>query len=70
MIYLAETTVRISDLKYEQLSEMSYGEMYEYVRKIAEQSMFPPQGYGFSKPSFTKNEKGCFVSWGHCSSCD
>ena len=65
-----KTLKKISEEDYNKLLQYSKEEVYEFVVDIANNSPFPPCGYGFSNPSFFEESGKYFVSWSRWGSCD
>ena len=69
-----KTKVKISEEDYNKLLQYSKNnlssEVYDFISEIANNSMFPPCGYGFSNPEFFEEDGRYFVSWSRWHSCD
>lgn len=67
---LVRTDIKITEEDYNKLRICSQAEFYNYVEDIANNSAFPPCGYGFTSPNYFEKSGEYFISWGHWDSCD
>ena len=64
------TVMKISEDDYNKLLQLSKEDAWIYIADVAENSPFPPCGYGFSDPNFYEENGRHFVSWKRWGSCD
>ena len=65
-----KTMMKISEDDYNKLLKCSQEEVNDFVAEVAQNSPFPPCGYGFSSPNFFEENGRYFVSWERFGSCD
>lgn len=68
-MYIEESRI-ISKEDYMMLLRATKEETNDYVRNIANNSLFPPNAYGFYKPNFKVVNGEYMVTWERFESCD
>ena len=68
-MYIEESRIIPKD-DYMMLLHATKREVSDYVRNIANQSLFPTNAYGFYKPNFKVVNGDYMVTWERFESCD